>query len=141
MDISAKTRFGLKAIIALSGGGRHSLAALVVAIHAPYTLLTGVLGDLRDAGLITCKRGRNGGYRLESLVLELTVADVMEILEDSGRLAPCSGRRGRPCGGCPLNKPCILQPAFAAADEAAMTAMGAMALAELIAPDQRASAA
>jgi Rrf2 family protein len=60
--------------------------------HAPRTLLTGVLGQLQQAGMIISRRGVNGGYTLERPASEITVLEVIRAVEgQTAQLTPCCG--------------------------------------------------
>ena len=55
--------------------------------------LENILADLRRAGLVQSKRGGGGGYWLARPAADVTVADVMRILDGAGRAETSVGSR------------------------------------------------
>lgn len=53
--------------------------------------LENILGDLRRAGIINSRRGRNGGHVLAAPADEITIADI--IRAETGNLADVHGQR------------------------------------------------
>lgn len=87
MGFSAKTQYGLVALIDLAGA--HATGALVQTgeickRHAiPERYLEQMLTGLRKAGLLTSIRGPRGGYQLALNPDSITVAAVVAALEGS----------------------------------------------------------
>ena len=82
MRIEARVDYGLRALIELSRHDRtvagHELAD---ALQLSATFLASVLSDLRRAGLIHTRRGSSGGYLLAKPPEDITVADVLVVLQ------------------------------------------------------------
>lgn len=94
MHISARTEYGLRALLALAAEPNGSaLTGEVLAKREglPQKFLEGLLSDVRRAGLVHSQRGRGGGYRLARPATEISVADVMRALD--GPLADVRGLR------------------------------------------------
>lgn len=95
MRISAKADYAVRAAIELAGAdeGRPTKGDVIAQAQAiPVKFLENILGDLRHAGLVSSRRGHDGGYWLAKPASEITVADVIRAVE--GPLA--SVRGGRP---------------------------------------------
>lgn len=95
MRISAKVDYAVRAAIELAAAGddRPTKAeAIARAQEIPPKFLENILGDLRHAGLVRSQRGADGGYWLARPADEITVADVIRVVE--GPMA--SVRGGRP---------------------------------------------
>ena len=95
MRISAKADYAVRAAIELSAAGPERPTkgeAIARAQDIPLKFLENILADLRHAGLVTSRRGAEGGYRLARPPEEITVADIIRAVE--GPLA--SVRGGRP---------------------------------------------
>ncbi len=58
---------------------------------------------LRRAGLVESARGRTGGYRLARTAAEISIADIMEAVEEDTQFTRCSGEDPR----CSRDTPCI----------------------------------
>ena len=93
MRVTAKVDYAVRALVELAarGGGPAKLQDLTSAQQIPGGFLENVLRDLRAAGLVTSQRGTQGGYRLARPPAEITVADVIRVLE--GPLANVQGIR------------------------------------------------
>ncbi len=47
----------------------------------PHKFLEGILNDMRRGGLVVSRRGGNGGYRLARPAEEISIADVIRVVE------------------------------------------------------------
>src|SRR5579872_893423 len=82
----------MRALLALADTGEPATAEeLAAAQGLPPKFLGAILNDLRRSGLVTSRRGSEGGYRLSRPASEITVADVMRALD--GPLAEVRGLR------------------------------------------------
>lgn len=92
MGFSAKTQYGLVALIDLAGA--YASGALVQTgeicrRHAiPERYLEQMLTGLRKAGLLTSIRGPRGGFQLAVNPDNITVADVVAALDGSSNTEP-----------------------------------------------------
>jgi Rrf2 family protein len=92
MHIPAKVDYAMRALLELSQHGEPATAeTLAQAQNLPPKFLTSILNDLRRAGLVSSRRGIDGGYRLSRPPGEITVADVMRAID--GPLAEVHGLR------------------------------------------------
>ena len=92
MRISAKADYGVRATIELAAAGKDAVVKgerLADAQQIPLHFLENILGDLRQAGIITTRRGPEGGYKLARPASDVTVADVIRAVE--GPLASVRG--------------------------------------------------
>ena len=64
---------------------------LATAQAIPHKFLENILADLRNGGLVASQRGADGGYRLARPPAEITVADVIRVVE--GPIASVRGER------------------------------------------------
>jgi Rrf2 family protein len=95
MRISAKVDYAVRAAIELAAAGDDHLTKADAIAHAqdiPPKFLENILGDLRQGGLVRSQRGAEGGYRLNRPAEEITLADIIRVVE--GPMA--SVRGGRP---------------------------------------------
>jgi len=92
--ISAKADYALRACVQLAaadGGAAQKGAVLAAAQRIPLGFLENILGELRSAGIVTARRGSDGGYRLARPAGEVTLADVVRAVD--GPLAAVRGIR------------------------------------------------
>ncbi|WP_027007718.1 RrF2 family transcriptional regulator [Conexibacter woesei] len=95
MRISAKADYAVRAAIELAVAGNERPTkgdAVAQAQGIPLKFLENILADMRHAGLVTSRRGAEGGYWLARPAEEITVADIIRAVE--GPLATVRG--GRP---------------------------------------------
>jgi Rrf2 family protein len=111
MKISTKGRYGLRAIVdiahnaALKQGSCVSLKSVAERQGISENYLEQIIAPLKKARLVHSVRGAGGGYYLAKPADELTVGDVLRILE--GPLAPAdcvldevSGCAESDCSSC-----------------------------------------
>lgn len=94
MRISAKADYAVRAALELAAAGDDGpvkAEALAQAQGIPHKFLEGILGDMRRGGLVVSQRGGNGGYRLAAPAEEITIADVIRVVE--GPLVSVRGAR------------------------------------------------
>ncbi len=89
MRLSRRGLYALEALIHLAEAYEHGL----VKIHAiaesesmPEKFLEGILVTLKNARIVTSRRGRDGGYRLRRPPREIRVGEVVRMID--GPLAP-----------------------------------------------------
>jgi Rrf2 family iron-sulfur cluster assembly transcriptional regulator len=58
--------------------------------HIPERFLEQIFGELRRAGILESRRGAHGGYRFATPTEEITVLDIVELLDGEVRPARCS---------------------------------------------------
>ncbi len=93
MKLSTRSTYGLRALAVLAckyGQGPVLLRDIVEIQHLPTTYLEQLMVLLRKSGLVTATRGVNGGYRLTRDPREVTLAEVVQILEGPINLVECS---------------------------------------------------
>ncbi|WP_298801774.1 Rrf2 family transcriptional regulator [uncultured Pseudokineococcus sp.] len=82
MRLTAKTDYALRAVCQLAsrpGGATSDRISEAEAV--PQRFLEAILRDLRRAGLVTSRRGPDGGHALAVDPEELTVADVIRAID------------------------------------------------------------
>ncbi|MDA0746869.1 MAG: Rrf2 family transcriptional regulator [bacterium] len=84
MHISAKGNYGLRAVLDLAlhyGQGVEQSADIAARQKVPESYLVQLLNQLRKAGLVRSVRGPKGGHALVKRPDDVTVGDVLAILE------------------------------------------------------------
>ncbi|THJ22107.1 MAG: Rrf2 family transcriptional regulator [Nitrospira sp. CG24E] len=108
MKLSKKSEYGLRALLELTlFHGKATLQRHHIAErqHIPVEFLEQILLALKRAGLVTSRRGMNGGYALLKPPGEITLGQVIRILD--GPLAPigCVSKTAyQKCVDCPYAK-------------------------------------
>jgi len=92
MKISTKIRYGARAMLELAyhyGEGPIELKEIAKRENLSIKYLEQVIIPLRTAGLIKSFRGSKGGYSLAKPPAEISLNDVVEILEGQINLVEC----------------------------------------------------
>jgi Rrf2 family protein len=111
--LTMKGKYGLKAMVHLAGC-RPGTPELVTSIATENAIskkfLDAILGELRVAGLVVSKKGKGGGYALAKPPTEISVGEIIRVLD--GPLAPidCASRNYyRPCSDCTDEANCTVR--------------------------------
>jgi Rrf2 family protein len=82
VQIPAKAEYALRALLELAERGEPATAeSLALAQQLPRGFAAMILNDLRRAGLLTSRRG-HGGYQLSRPAYQITVADVLRVVDE-----------------------------------------------------------
>ncbi len=102
--LTKKGKYGLKALVHLSKLPLGKLAFvndIAVTNNIPKKFLDAILVELRNAGFVVSRKGKDGGYRLARPASEIRIGHVIRVLD--GPLAPlaCASRTGyQRCDDC-----------------------------------------
>jgi Rrf2 family protein len=109
--LSNKGKYGLKALIHLATFEGPCLAADIASRNQiPRKFLDAILLELKNAGILTSKKGKGGGYHLARPADKITAGQIIRILD--GPLAPiaCASRTAyRRCADCPDEESCAVR--------------------------------
>jgi Rrf2 family protein len=84
MHVTAKVDYAVRAAVELaaaSDDGPVKGDAIATAQEIPLRFLENILGELRHAGIVRSQRGAEGGYWLARPAEEVTIADVIRVVE------------------------------------------------------------
>ncbi|GGG65283.1 Rrf2 family transcriptional regulator [Salipiger pallidus] len=104
--ITHKTKYALKALTVLADEAAGDGAALRIEevadrSGAPKRFLEHILLDLKRAGLIGSRRGRNGGYVLIKEPKLVSLAEILRLIDGPLAPLPCLSRRAyQKCADC-----------------------------------------
>ncbi|WP_067531878.1 RrF2 family transcriptional regulator [Nocardia crassostreae] len=98
MHITAKVDYAVRTLVEIAKAQQDSVKAdaIVLAQDIPPKVLESVAADLRKGGLVTSRRGPDGGYRLARPAPQISIADVIRAVEDP--LASVRGQRPEDVG-------------------------------------------
>lgn len=97
MHVSAKVDYAVRALLEITAAENSGAQAmckgevLAASQDIPARFLEGILRQLRQAGIVSSRRGADGGYRLARPAESISVADVVRALD--GPLAEVRGDR------------------------------------------------
>jgi Rrf2 family protein len=118
VNVSQKSRYALKAILELAfryGQGPVSISQIARAQVIPARFLEAILAQLKRGGFVASRRGNVGGYVLARLPAEISVGDVLRLLEGPVLETRCANH---PMANCPHCRDCTFAPMWEAAAKA-----------------------
>ena len=134
MKLSTKGRYGVMAMVdlAMNGdGGPVSLKAVAERQGLSESYLEQLAGQLRKAGLVNGIRGAQGGYTLAREAAEITVGDIIRVLE--GPIAPveCASEDEGPVQHCANSQGCVAKSVWVKLRDSIAKALDSVSLADL----------
>jgi Rrf2 family iron-sulfur cluster assembly transcriptional regulator len=93
LRLTQKSKYAARALVELAmseEGCPLGVAEVARRQHIPERFLEQIFGDLRRAGILESRRGAHGGYRFAIPTDEITILDVVEVLDGEVRPARCS---------------------------------------------------
>jgi Rrf2 family protein len=94
MKLSAKADYAVRAVLVLASHAEPApLKGELIARRQglPLKFVENILGELKHAGIVMSQRGPEGGYRLALPADQITVAEVIRVVD--GPLAAVAGMR------------------------------------------------
>lgn len=131
MKLSTRATYGLRALMALATeeeAGPVMLKGLAERHALPPTYLEQLMVPLRKSGLVAATRGARGGYRLGRPAEEITVLEIVEVLD--GRLTFIDCHDITCCNMAPDS--CALKSLLDEASASARRILGDVTLATLV---------
>jgi len=102
--LTRKGKYGLKAMVDLASLPNGHLAVIndiAKRNNIPKKFLDAILVELRNAGFVQSRKGKEGGYRLARPAEEIRVGHVVRVLDGPLAPFPCASRtRYEPCEDC-----------------------------------------
>jgi Rrf2 family protein len=99
-----KAKYGLTAMLRLAreyGRGPVLIADLATEEGIPKKFLELILLELKQNGVLKSKKGKGGGYLLGRPPQDISVGEILAILEGNLAPVPCLGRAdAAPCSDC-----------------------------------------
>ncbi len=133
--LTRKSKYGLKALLTLargSGAGPVLVADLAERERIPRKFLEAILLDLKRHGLLESRKGRGGGYLLGRPADQITVGQVIRVLDGPLALVPCASQTAyRRCEECVDEVTCGVRLAMKDVRDATATILDNTTLASL----------
>jgi Rrf2 family protein len=140
--ISKKTKYALKALIALAGqpsGQPVLIADLARTENIPKKFLEFILLSLRKGGILQSRIGKGGGYYLSLPPAKVTIGMVVRILEGDLAPVPClSVTNYAHCEECRDEMTCGIRLVMTDVDKALSDVLDSLSLADMIERSQTA---
>lgn len=140
--LTNKGKYGLKALVYLSQkrDGELALASeIALAKDIPKKFLETILGELRNAGYVTSRKGKAGGYGLARAARDIKLGAVIRVLDGTLAPLPCASRSNyRRCDDCDESA-CEVRRVMVDVRQAICDVLDNRSLAELVAQSQLAT--
>ncbi len=132
MQLSTKGRYAVMAMADLAKHGEGAavrLAAIAERQEISLNYLEQIFLRLRRADLVRSVRGPGGGYLLARDAGGITIAEIMEAVEEPVEMLRCAGEAS---GGCVADQRCLTHELWRALGNHILTFLGAVSLADVI---------
>ena len=139
MKLSTRARYGLKALIDLglhSENETVSLQSIAERQDISVSYLEQLMAMLKKAGLVTSRRGAYGGYRLGRPAEEISVGDILRVLEGGLEAEVCPGIEND--GTCNGSDVCVAKNVWKRINDSITNEVYTLMLGELIEESRRA---
>jgi Rrf2 family protein len=108
--LSQKSKYALKALLVLSqeyGKGAVLISEIAVREKIPHRFLELILLELKNHGVLLSRKGKGGGYYLSKPPDNISVGQVLRMLEGPLAPLPCASKTAyRRCEECVDEKTC-----------------------------------
>ncbi|MHC4209412.1 MAG: RrF2 family transcriptional regulator [Planctomycetota bacterium] len=133
MLFTRKTDYALVALAGLARRDRGSSSARDLAdeLGLPLPVLRNILKLLTSHGLLVSSRGPSGGYQLATPPQEITLAQVIEVIEGPVQLVRCCVTTGDDEPTCRLLESCLIKGNVRKVQESLVDFLNRVTLAQL----------
>ena len=111
MRLTTKSRYGTRLILDIALNARTSpigLSEIAKRQNISLKYLEKLIRKLKEAGFVKSKRGPYGGYMLAMPMADISVGDVVRVLEGSDAITDCT-ESDDTCGTCTRAGRCLTQ--------------------------------
>ena len=133
MIISTKCQYALRAVYKIAraeSGTVVTIGDVAKAQHVPQRYLEGIMNQLRKGEVLEAQRGRHGGYKLARNPKEITVGDVVRVIDGPIRAVTCVEETK--ATDCPMRENCVFLPTWQKVQTAIDHAMDASNFEQLV---------
>lgn len=134
--ISNKARYAFRALLAIAGArdGKTTASFAIARDYAiPHKFLEQILVDLKKAGILDSRRGKNGGYVMLRPADTISFGEVLRLFEGPLAPLPCLSRQSyRRCEDCVDEATCSIRREFGRAYDAYRQLLDARTIADAL---------
>jgi len=133
--LSKKCQYALHALLYMverEPTDRMTIQGIAEGKNIPKKFLEVILYDLQKAGILGSKKGKFGGYYLKRDPVEVSVLEVVRLMDGAVAMLPCvSLNFYKSCGRCEDETTCGINKLFSAVRDETLKILSATTLAEL----------
>ena len=115
--LSKKTKYAINALVYLAREQSKEpvqISKIAESENIPRKFLEAILLDLRNAGMLSSRKGETGGYYLLKTPEEINIAEVVRLFEGAIALLPCVAHKYyERCEECKNEQVCGIRDVFA----------------------------
>ena len=136
--LSKKAKYALKALFALAQDNVNGQKSMLIAEIAkqeriPKKFLEAILLDLKNDGILYSKRGKTGGYALRQTPDQISVGQVIRVIDGPLALIPCASQSAYvPCEECLDVETCAIRLTMRKVRDATATILDNTTLADAL---------
>jgi Rrf2 family protein len=144
--LTQKMKYALKALLVLADekadrGGALRIEEIARRADAPKRFLEHILLEIRNAGIIASIRGRSGGYVMIKDPEQVSISDLLRLIDGPIAPLPCLSRRAyQRCDDCADEETCRLRRVFADVFWSYLLILESLTLADMLKQDHPAAA-
>jgi len=136
MKVSTKGRYGLKAMIDLAAHSNDGTCVSLKSIAERQGISEGYLEQLmallKKNGFIKSIRGAQGGYILEKTAEEISVGDILNVLEGPLNVVECVSDKGSAGCGNSTCKKCVTKNVWEKISDSLSEVVNSISLQDLV---------
>ena len=132
LSLSQRCQYAVRAAVELAGRPRltaTSVADIAAAQAIPARFLEQILKGLKRAGIVGSRRGRQGGYVLLAAPSQVSIGDIVRLVDGPIRPVQCIAGGGE---DCPLRGGCVFEGVWKATGEAISGVLDKVSLQDLL---------
>ncbi|MDT8855427.1 Rrf2 family transcriptional regulator [Paracoccaceae bacterium Fryx2] len=137
--ITQKMKYALKALLTLADEAAKAqpealtIEQIAKRSGAPKRFLEHILLEIRNAGIIASTRGRSGGYQLIKPPEQVSVSELLRMIDGPIAPLPCLSRRAyQRCDDCTDEDSCRIRKVFAEVFWSYLLLIDSLTLADLL---------
>ena len=145
--ITQKMKYALKALLVLADAAAQpapealTIEAIAKRSGTPKRFLEHILLEVRNARIIASTRGRSGGYQLIKAPSEISISELLRLIDGPIAPLPCLSRRAyQRCDDCADEETCRLRRVFADVFWSYLLILESLTLADMLKQDHPAAA-
>jgi len=136
MLVTTQGEYGLRCLLAIASSDPEqpvSITDIIELEQLPRAYVEQLVFRLRRAGLVLSLRGTKGGYRLARSPEEISVKDVLDVLENNWSTVFCERHENRKLLPCPHNSSCPVSSLWTEVRDMVVAKLESTSLSDLLA--------
>ncbi len=141
MRLTTKSRYGTRLILDIAVYGKDKpvpLSEVSNRQNISLKYLEQLTGKLKKAGMITSHRGPFGGHMLAKSIEDISVGDIVRVLEESTVITDCAEKEGQTCDICNRTGDCLLRGVWLEASQAMFDCLDKITVSSLLSGENKA---